>query len=491
MQTLRCLRGAPVREVQSRLDAPAPRGTLGHMMRRTWWLGLSLVALPACGSEASSVGRPDQAAPIDASSRRVCANCVPPDVAATEPSETPDSGPCALEPAPVPDDAQWNARIAEVRAAYDGPFDATLRWDDIGRVEPESPDAFWTARPSGYEPVTRVTGNIRLGPARFFPGRSTSSNVDGFDCPDRFEIPATIDLATSDGALAGTAHGSFSVGSGPSRLSARIDLAEALGTLDLHLDPSLEYDGLALLSFNFHPEGKRGNIAISVVRSDVPLYGYFPLDANFPDDGCGESGFATTSDAPLSWLDGQTAAQALASWDAALQSQPFDGRRHDCTPDAVTETPVEVSFEFGAIEPALCELPAWTAGGAEGGFSFRGEVRLRTSDGRIDVPLISGSATQNQLTLISDEALTPLSSTSELIPSARFAEQSGIQGVHPGNSAELGYFVAAHFLRTGSSVMSNGSLSVEGIDCTSQPECVTSNHADVFWPLNTLTYCPL
>lgn len=452
-----------------------------------------LAILSACGDEgtpAAGAGGETERGP---EAGRICPSCRS-DVAGTETSDFSGSeSSCSGDPATAPGDPAWNARLEEVRGVYAGPFEASLHWAYVGLVESDSAGAFWEARPSGYEPITSVLGNVTLEPTQFYKGRPTNPSAEaGLDCPDWYHVPLTVEFATADGALAGTASGNFRLGLGAAVARASVDLARALGTLDLHLDPELEYRGSASLNLQFHPEGKRGQISVEVspveTRRDIEL-GYWPLSSDFPDDGC-TNGFPSTANAPLPWLDGLTAAQALQSWNTEIGDSPTQGLRHDCAPGSMAEAPVELSFDIGAPDASICQLPAWPAAGIEGGFSFGGTPRLRTSDGRIDMPFIGGSATPTSLELSSDPALYPNFDPSLLIPAEQFATESGIRDVHPGNSPVLGYYSAAYFSRGDGTLATGGTLSVMGLNCSGE-SCFISVHSDVRWPVDESASIPL
>jgi hypothetical protein len=462
------------------------------MKTRVAWVSGMLAVVPACGDEATPSRGAGEESPRDAQSGRICPSCRS-DTAGTETSDFSGSqSSCTGEAAPAPDDATWNARVAEVRDVYAGPFEASLQWAYIGLVESDSPGAFWEGRPSGYDPITSLQGTVTLEPTQFYEGRPVLGSDATLECPDWYHVPLTVEFATDDGALSGTARGYVNVGLGPAIASADLDLAQALGTLDLHLDPDLAYRASAGLRLQFHPDGKRGQISVAVQtveRSADREGGYWPLNSSFPDDGCGANGFPSTADVALPWLEGQTAAQALQSWNAEINGSPTPALRQDCTPGNRAETPVELSFDTGVPEASICALPAWPAAGFDGRFSFVTAARLRTSDRRIDMPLVSGSATPTSLELFSDPALYPGSDPSLLIPVDQFGAESGILDVHPGTSAVLGYYSAAYFSRGDDTMYKGGSLSVMGLDCTGEG-CFVPVHSAVRWPVDESATTP-
>jgi hypothetical protein len=381
--------------------------------------------------------------------------------------------------------------LREARDAYAGPFELGLRMEPLATVPAGSPSAFWSEPPSGYESSTLLSGEVVLGESRFFEGRARSSDRTVF-CPDWFEVSATVPLATADGAFDVIAEGQFVLGGAgfAQNLSATADLAGATGTLDLHLDPSFEYNVELLLDLETHPAGKRGSLWLTVRRLSGPSRldsSYSALGGDFPDDGCGV-GFPASPDAPLAAFDGQSAAQVLTAWSERLAAaQPIPGVRYDCvfdgdgplTPIAV---PVEMRFELGAAE-TVCQSSPSAVRGSPGGFGFAAPIRVKTSDGLIDAAFAGGSASAGDLALVSDPG--------EEIPAGEFASRTGIGGVNPGDSPWLSAIGQASFQQMGDALASGGSLVVRGVDCESPLGCVGTIHANLVWGADAATSVPL
>jgi hypothetical protein len=443
----------------------------------------ALAALMACDSAAE---------PSSDARQAICPACVKRDVAG---SETSDSAlrvsSCTGDPAPVPTEGDAAALLREARDAYAGPFETTLVWGYPGLVDAGSPPAFWSEEPSGYEPVTRVSGDVALGEARFFQGRPRSGTTEV--CPDWFEVPATVALITEDGAFDVIAEGSFVLGGGRAqRLYASVDLADVEGTLDLHLDPSFQYTAELGFAMAIYREGKRGNLWLAVdrllgsppARLDLDS-SYTPLTGQFPDDACGGGGgFPSAPDAPLSAFDGRTPTQVLASWSESLEAaQPIPGVRYDCPFDGAplytaspVGVPIEVSFAIGPPE-LVCQTSASAVLGLPVGFGFRGPVRITTSDGLIDGPFGGGSVSGDVLSLVGIDG--------EEMPTQLFESRTGILGVNPGNSPWLKAFGLASFSRVQDRVLTDGFLVVEGVDCANPLGCVVTRHARVVWGVSS------
>jgi hypothetical protein len=139
-------------------------------------------------------------------------------------------------------------------------------------------------------------------------------------------------------------------------LRASGDLADAVGLLDLHLDPSQSYRGD--LSFELYalPEGKRGELSISVSpASETTEVGVTrPLHATFPDDDCGAwEGFPVAADLPLAAFGGQSAAGIVAARNEALAALDIRGVWSDCSPSGVR-------FELGTPTRVCSRSPSVT-----------------------------------------------------------------------------------------------------------------------------------
>lgn len=444
------------------------------------WVGLTLAGVAACSDGRSAVS--------SSAAQPICPNC---QHAGTETTDFSGSAPpCSGDPAPVPD-AAWSARLQEVQDVYAGGFEATLGWRESSQSPPLQ------AAPSGYERATRVSGSITLGDAQFLEGRPTLAAAPDYECPDQFLIPATIELVTADGAFAGTAVGELNVGGGASRLRARLDLADAAGTLDLHLDPGLEYQAAIELTLDFYPGAKHGQLELwfgmGEQGPDV-FNGYRVLEAYFPDDGCGVNGLRSSTDVPVPWLEGQTTAQVLASWQTAIGDTAIQGSRIDCasgTPEASVE--VDLSFELGAPDrDAVCQRPAWAAAETEGRVRFASPGHLRTSDGLIDAALASGNLTSQGLSLQGVPwPAFPLSAPFGSIAAEQFAAQTGISGIDPGRNTQLLPLIVADFSRRDGNVAAQGSVIVIGYPCTSGPECMGHDVSVTSWPLNDSRRCSI
>ena len=215
--------------------------------------------------------------------------------------------------------------------------------------------------------------------------------------------------------------------------------------------------------------------------------GYWPLSMEFPGDRCGASGFPRTADVPLTWHAQQTATQVLAAWNTDVQRLAVPAERHDCAPAGAREDQlVQLSFAVDAPQPEICDRPAWPAADVPGGFGFQGAAWLRTSDGRLDVPLVGGSVTTDGLALFSDESRTVTANDGAgLIPVAEL-DRAGIRGVHPGNAPALGYIAVVYFSRVENVVLPSGTFWVESTDCRDD-RCYVLIHSDMRWPMDEST----
>jgi hypothetical protein len=375
-----------------------------------------------------------------------------------------------------------DAAMLRARHAFADPFEASLRWTE----EPGDASAFGGERSSGYEVATRVTADATLGEPQFFTGRPVAG-LGSESCPDWFQLPATVELATEDGALAGTAEGYINGMS----LTARVNLADVVGTMDLHLNPDLEFRAELYLRVRAYPEGKRGQLDFTVYEGVGHESGYWPITAEFPDDGCASSGFPASADTPLAWLGGQSAAAYLASWRTELSSLLVEAVQGDCAPDAYSENAVELRFDLGSPETDICQFSSWPEDGRSGTLTFNSASRLTTSDGQIDMPLSAGpmpvsggmlSASWENGMLLSDGV--GFYDFSERLPAEQFAAQLGIHGVDARNSVSLKSELQAGFSRSSGAILSGGSLRVEGMDCPSPGQCYLSTYKRIVWPLD-------
>jgi hypothetical protein len=113
-----------------------------------------------------------------------------------------------------------------------------------------------------------------LGETEYFVGRSARGD-ENVDCSDWFQVPATLELSTADGALEVVAHGDFSTREGYRRyLGAVGDLADAVGTLNLHPEPSQQYRAGMSVVLEALNEGKRGSLELFVEVAGCPRERY-------------------------------------------------------------------------------------------------------------------------------------------------------------------------------------------------------------------------
>jgi hypothetical protein len=344
------------------------------------------------------------------------------------------------------------SEVDRLREAYGGPLVHSMRWGSGRGFDAGGESSFFEAPPAGYDAETRVNIDVVLGETEYFLGRPARGVGAPIECPDWFEVPATVALSTEDGAIEVTAEGRFlTAGSGRrSELRAYADLADTIGTLDLHLDPGQAYRGGLAIYLSALNEGTRGLIELSVASAALPTGPIdYPLEARFPDDGCSPFvGFPVAADTPLSWAGGKSAAQVIDDWGQALAPLRMPAVWADCRL-------VDVSFALGA---PLRVCAGSTVDGRQGLMEFDTQSRFVTSDGSIDMAVTHGGATPMTLSLGIPDPV-------ERIPAADFAARTGIVGVDPGNSPWLEAGLAAQFRREGTSVVADGFLAVQGLDC--------------------------
>ena len=106
---------------------------------------------------------------------------------------------------------------------------------------------------------------------------------------------------------------------------------------------------------------------------------------------------------------------------------------------------------------------------------FDTQSRFVTSDGSIDMAVTQGGATPMALFL---------GDSVERIPAADFAARTGIAGVDPGSSPWLEAGFSAQFRREGTSIVADGFLAVEGLDCDVEDCNAFVYRETLAWPLN-------
>jgi hypothetical protein len=431
----------------------------------------TLSAVLACGApdRGATPGAPPAAVFASTVRGPVCPSCTRPDVVGTETSDFGGSeSACTGDRAPLPTAPDALSEVNRLREAYAGPLAHSMRWGSGRGFDAGGESSFFEAPPDGYDPETRVNIDVVLGDTEYFVGRPIRGEAP-IECPDWFEVPATVALSTEDGAIEVTAEGRFrtAVSGRFSRLTAYADLADTLGTLDLHLDPGRAYRGRLTIDLNALNEGTRGFIELSVASAALPrgLVDY-PLEARFPDDGCSPFvGFPIAADAPLSWAGGLSAAQVIDDWREALAPLRVPAVWGDCGL-------VDSSFVLGA---PLRVCAGSTVDGRQALMDFDTQSRFVTSDGRIDMAVTRGGATPMALSLSIPDPV-------ERIPAADFAARTGIVGVDPGNSPWLQAGFAAQFRREGTSIVADGLLAVEGLDCDVEDCSAFLYRETLAWP---------
>jgi hypothetical protein len=398
----------------------------------------------------------------------------------TETSDFGGSGPtCTGDRAPLPTAPDALGEVNRLREAYAGQLVHSLRWASGRGFDAGGESSFFEAPPDGYDPETRVNIDVALGDTEYFVGRPVTGVGAPIECPDWFEVPATVALSTEDGAIEVTAEGRFlTAGSGRrGELSAYADLVDTIGTLNLHLDPGQAYRGRLAIKLNALNEGTRGLIELSLASAALPRGPIdYPLEAKFPNDGCSPLvGFPIAADAPLSWAGGHSAAQVIGDWGQALAPWRVPAVRSDCSL-------VDLSFVLGA---PLRVCAGSTVDGRQALMEFDTQSRFVTSDGSIDMAVTHGGATPMALFLGIPDPV-------ERIPAADFAARTGIVGVDPGNSPWLQAGFAAQFRREGTSILADGLLRVEGLDCDVEDCSAFVYRETLDWPLDggLAPYCP-
>lgn len=408
----------------------------------------------------------------------ICPSCERADVAGNETSDFSGSWPaCALDRAALPTDPDALAAVDQLRQAYAGALTLSLRWS-VREPLPGTTSPFSTAAPTGYEPATQVSVDVVLGETEYYVGRPYITD-DPVNCPDGFRVPATLYIATADGAFEVEARGSFTtLSSSLNHLRAHADLADAVGSLDLRLPPDRPHHGSLLVQIFALNEGKRGALELSLALDDPTTYAH--LDATFPDDGCDFAhGFPVDADTPLPAWDGASAAQLLSDWQAALAPQRVPAVWADCTP-------VDLQFELGQ-PTGVCAGSSRTPAYRE--LRFDAENRLFSSDGRLDTIVPRGLITSNQLT--TDQLFLRTSEPPVQLPPDELAATAGVHGVDPGNSPWLTTGISGSFVRAGGDIISaSGLLRVEGLDCTPE-ECAYRYRETLDWPRDSswAPYC--
>jgi hypothetical protein len=205
---------------------------------------------------------------------------------------------------------------------------ASLRWTDL-----TTSSALPRTQPvSGYEALTDVAVSVTTGDwtLTFFdyPNDATSLDCSYVHFEDAYALGAEVSLATRDGALQAVLPGSVVAAAGAlsvaadanttraplAQLNARVDLADATGTLRIEPPAMLPHASLDL-GLSYWGDTLRGGFALSFrgganTPDDSPPAVDQALVARFPADGCGDVP-PVPLDRPDQRLGGRTPAAVL------------------------------------------------------------------------------------------------------------------------------------------------------------------------------------
>jgi hypothetical protein len=441
----------------------------------------SIPARPGGGGEPSGSDNPGTGDDSSDSEREWCPHCV-------AGGQTGDFGgsasSCMTTQKPLTAEIAKRFGIDDWRARVENPFRAPLRWvvdqneaANLGRTP--SP---YLELPSGYDEQTMIEGKVTLDdPPMYF-----AAEGDGSGCEDTVAMPAQVELATADGALARiVTRGSFVIGSSALSpapwLIARAALADAHGSLDLHLDPDATFGSAPAdaplealgdpptldVFMNFFPDGVK-----SFMRPNIGLQ--IIVEGQWPDDDCGELAIAVDGGDKQPWFNGATFAEIYQDWKKAIDDlPPTRGRWLD-------GSDVDVHVELGVAPKRAC-LDTHV------GFTFQSESRLVTSDGRVMAKLTQGSMFGDTLSLSSRDTNT--SSPPQIDP-GEFAKQTGIRGVDAAGSPYLSPYFEANYTRDAGAIRAEGSLEVDGEPmcqkadgrCTVDPQVAGAGVECLQWP---------
>ncbi|HTV20897.1 MAG TPA: hypothetical protein VMG12_19565, partial [Polyangiaceae bacterium] len=252
------------------------------------WSALVLV-FGACTSSRDEASTPPAAGDLEAAPV-LCSDCELLEWAGGESSEFSGGNPiCAIAASTVR--PLSDPELAPMLAWVEGQRELSLRWHQN----------FVTDGVSGYAEQSSVVVDVRVMGARDVVLES------GCSPNDELLLDLAIDLATSDGALRGTFTQSVRRLRGDDQFVTNLlqgedptlPLGNFRGSLDLDIDPTSPVGGV-FIQLAFSPAGLRGRVLPTVSNAVTELWS--PLEARFPDDGCGYNRWPVPMDRPLASL---------------------------------------------------------------------------------------------------------------------------------------------------------------------------------------------
>ena len=391
-------------------------------------LALGVVLLAAC-SEGGSWVRPSPGGSERASSPATEASG---DVAGGETSEFTGGGdPCdeiaSSEPVALDD-----PEVASWVAMAQGHHEQTLGWRRLALSD----------EVAGFAEHTTLSIDVNVLGAREIVLGSSGPDDELFGCSRRRgrQIELEITLATGDGAVATSFRSWFHPAPTGSRgmvlqyygqttdSSGPIDLN---GTLELGLDPALGGTPLLLVELEFGADSVQGSLLPSVMpevgdREGTP---WWPIEALFPDDGCGGEGrsigldepFAAIGETPRAYYQRMVGARLHVPTPAAWKSKPSYDLPSPLDVPLDLPPPTEVSLGFG--EPTrACAIDTYV--------TVYAPLTVTTADGRVNLTQPFAFNLSEAPTFTMSGVRAYIVEPTPWVPAAEFDEQMGIDGVN-------------------------------------------------------------